>query len=217
MRIELDSVTKEMKGTRVLDGVSLALEGGRAYGLRGKNGSGKTMLLRAMAGLVRPTAGTVLVGGEALPPGRFPPSIGVLIENPAFIPQYTGFKNLWYLARIRGELSPEDVRLTLARIGLDPADRRPFRKYSLGMKQRLGIACAVMEKPDLVLLDEPTNALDPSGVEMAKRIIREERDRGALVVVACHDREELDSFADEVFVMAEGRIVDHEMLRGEGR
>lgn len=213
MNVELIDITKELGGSPVLNGISLKLESGTVYGLRGKNGSGKTMLMRTIAGLIRPTTGSVLINGEALQAGKFPPNLGVMIENPSFIPQYSGFKNLSYLAQIRGNISENEVRSALSRVGLDPNDQRTFRKYSLGMKQRLGIACAIMEQPNLILLDEPTNALDPSGVNMVREVIKAEKERGALVIVACHDAEELESFADKIYVMAEGRIVEHIDLR----
>ena len=143
MYIEMKSLSKTIKGAKVLDGISLKLEGGRVYGLKGKNGSGKTMLMRAMCGLIKPSSGSVLIDGREL--GKeisFPPSIGVLIENPAFLTKYTGFKNLKILAGIQNKIDDEKIRQTLQAVGLDPDDKRTYRKYSLGMKQRLGIACA---------------------------------------------------------------------------
>lgn len=210
MKIEVKGLSKTIKGATVLDGIDLALEGGRVYGLRGKNGSGKTMLMRAMAGLIRPTAGEVVINGLPLAPGAFPPSVGIMIENPAFVGKYTGFRNLKYLAGIRNEIGDEEIERVLEEVGLDPHDKRTFKKYSLGMKQRLGIACAVMENPDLLLLDEPINALDPAGVEMVQRLVARQKERGALVVIACHDAQELDGLSDEIYLMAEGRIVGHE-------
>lgn len=215
MRVEISHYTKVIKGITVLDDVNLALEPGTCYGLRGKNGSGKTMLLRAIAGLLFPTSGGVFVDGKKL--GKdidFPDSVGLLIEIPSFLPRYSGFKNLQLLAGLRGIASDDDVAEALRRVGLDPDDKRPYRKYSLGMQQRLGIACAIMEHPDLILLDEPINALDPSGVARVETIVHDERERGAIVVVACHDAEELDLLADEIFVMAEGRLISREKADG---
>lgn len=210
MKMEVKGLSKSIRGATVLDGIDLSLEGGRVYGLRGKNGSGKTMLMRAMAGLIRPTKGEIAVNGRPLSLGEFPPSVGIMIENPAFVQKYTGLRNLKYLAGIRNEIADQEIKQALVEVGLDPCDRRTFKKYSLGMKQRLGIACAVMEEPDLLLLDEPINALDPAGVEMVQGLITRQRARGALVVVACHDAEELADLSDEIFLMAEGRIVGHE-------
>ncbi len=210
-RIQLENVTKTIHGATVLDHVSLELEGGKVYGLSGKNGSGKTMLMRAIAGLIFPTSGTVTVNGKKI--GKdvdFPDRIGVLIENPAFLPMETGFQNLKLLADIKGETTPQQIRHTLERVGLDAGDRRRYHKYSLGMKQRLGIAAAVMETPDVILLDEPFNALDESGVVTVRNIIREEKERGAVIVMACHNKEELLELSDQIIGIVQGKITARE-------
>ena len=161
MYIELKNVSKKIKGIDILDDVSLRMESGKIYGFRGKNGSGKTMLMRAIAGLIKVT-GTVDINGKILGKDEmFPPSIGILIENPSFISNYTGFENLKTLASIRERIDDNKIRQTLTEVGLEPDDKRTFKKYSLGMKQRLGIAAAIMEDPDIIILDEPTAALDP--------------------------------------------------------
>lgn len=206
--IKLDDVSKTLKGRDVLRGVSLDVASGQVLGLQGVNGSGKTMVLRVLAGFVHPTSGNVEVNGCRLARGaQFPSSLGVLIETPEFLPRYTGFENLKLLASIRRVIDDGDIREWLARVGLDPDDRRAFKKYSLGMRQRLGLAAAFMEEPDAVLLDEPTNALDPEGVAMVKHEVLCCKERGAAVVVACHDASVLEDIADEIAVMAEGRIV----------
>lgn len=214
MFVEVTSYTKKIKGATVLDNVSCSFEKGRVYGLKGKNGSGKTMLLRAISGLIFPTSGSVSVGGAVL--GKdisFPDSMGLLIEEPSFIKKYTGLKNLKLLASLRDRIGNGEIADALRKAGLEPADKRTYRKYSLGMKQRLAIACAIMEDPALVLLDEPLNALDPSGVECVKTILDEKRRAGSLIVVACHDNEELHILADEILTLAEGRIIDCEKVR----
>lgn len=216
MKVEVESYTKSIKGAVVLDRVSCSFESGVCYGLNGKNGSGKTMLLRAVAGLIFPSSGRVTFDGKVL--GRdvsFPDSMGLLIESPSFIPRYTGLKNLELLASLRNKASEADIKAALESVGLDPADKRHYRKYSLGMKQRLGIACAFMESPDLILLDEPINALDPSGVECVERLVHKAKERGAIVVVACHDADELRVLADEIITMAEGRIIKRSEVRHE--
>ena len=142
----------------------------------------------------------------------FPPSLGLLLEGPAFLDAYTGFENLRTLASIRGKASDEQVRLWIQHVGLDPNDRRRYRAYSLGMKQRLGIAGALMEEPDILLLDEPTNALDVNGVEMAQQLILAARNRGATVILACHDTDVLQNVADEAWHLAEGHIDGHEIF-----
>ncbi len=207
MVIEVKNATKKIKGALILDRVDLTFESGVIYGLQGPNGSGKTMLMRLVSGLIRPTEGKVLIDGKEL--GRdfdFPPSMGLFIENPAFLPGYTGKRNLELLAELQGRVGNEEICKAIQDVGLDPEDRRKYRKYSLGMKQRLGIAAAIMEKPELLLLDEPTNALDEGGIEEICALIRRERDRGALVIVSCHDRELLENLADEIYTVAEGRV-----------
>ncbi len=207
MEITVDHASKIIKGSVILDDVTLTLTGGKIYGLQGPNGSGKTMLMRLIAGLIRPTSGEVLIEGREL--GRdmdFPPSVGLLIENPGFLPNHTGFRNLILLAEIKKKITDVDVRKALGDVGLAPNDPRKYRKYSLGMKQRLGVAAAIMERPELIVLDEPTNALDDMGVERICTLIRRERDRGALVVLTCHDAAILDRLSDEVYTVSEGHV-----------
>lgn len=216
MYVEVKSYSKVIKGVPVLNDITCSFERGRVYGLQGKNGSGKTMLLRALSGLIFPTSGCVEVEGKQL--GKdisFPESLGLLIETPAFIDKYTGLRNLELIASLKCVIGREEVCEALARIGLDSFDKRHYRKYSLGMKQRLGIACSIMEKPDILLLDEPLNALDPSGVERVEKILDEEKRRGALVVVACHDVDELRLLADEILTLEGGRIVSNEVVSRE--
>ena len=207
MKVELKNVSKRLNGVTVLEDISLTLEAGTIYGLKGKNGCGKTMLMRMMAGLIYPTSGTVSIDGEILHKDiATPRSIGVLIENPAFLPGYTGQRNLELLAGLTGKADRTQIAKTMNRVGLDPSDKRTYRKYSLGMKQRLGIACALMERPDLILLDEPINAIDEKGVPKIWEALQEEKQRGALIVLACHDTEELTSLADQIITIEEGKI-----------
>ena len=207
MEIIVKSATKYIKKALILDDVNIQLTGGRIYGLKGPNGSGKTMLMRLLCGLIRPTSGEVWIDGKKLGKDMdFPESVGLLIENPAFLPNYTGYENLELLAQIRGKIGAEEICLSLLEVGLDPHDPRKYRKYSLGMKQRLGIAAAIMEKPDLLIVDEPTNALDDSGVEQICTILRRERERGALVVIACHDSLLLETLSDEIYKIYEGKV-----------
>lgn len=213
----VEGVSKRIRGVDVLSDVSLVVRPGRVVGLAGVNGSGKTMLMRVMLGFVRPSTGSVSFDGKVM--GRdidVAPSVGALIEGPAFLPGQTGLRNLLDLAFVRGIVDEPEVCLALERVGLDPGLKLPFRAYSLGMKQRLGIACAVMEHPDVVVLDEPVNALDEQGVQMLCNLVREERERGAAVVLACHDAEVLRSLADEIWHFAEGRIWCHELLGETG-
>ena len=207
MSIVFDQVTKVIGGAAVIDHVSCRFPTGQITGLQGVNGSGKTMLLRLIAGLIYPTEGRVVVDGAVLGKDTAsPPSLGVLLEAPAFLPSYTGYDNLRLLAAVKGTAGPRDIETALARVGLQDAQGKKYRKYSLGMKQRLGIAAAILERPGLLLLDEPSNALDGSGVELVKAILREERDRGATVVLASHDGALLDDLAGEIFSLAAGRV-----------
>lgn len=207
MNIKVVNATKYIHGSLILDNVSLELTGGKIYGLKGPNGSGKTMLMRLIGGLIRPTSGTVEINGEKLGAGKdFPVSMGLLLENPAFLPNYTGLKNLELLCGINERVDAGQIRQAIQDVGLDPDDKRKYRKYSLGMKQRLGIAAAIMEKPDLLLIDEPTNALDDKGIDQICSLIRRERDRGALVIMSCHDAAILEWVSDEMFTIYEGKV-----------
>lgn len=207
MTVSIMNASKNIKGSKILENITLEFNSGKVYGLEGPNGSGKTMLLRLIAGLIRPTEGEVLVDGKRL--GKdldFPENMGLLIETPAFLPEHTGYKNLQFLADIQKKITSADMEAALMEVGLGPQDVRPFRKYSLGMKQRLGIAAAIMEKPELLLLDEPTNSLDKAGVEEITQLILRQKSRGALLVVASHDREFLQTVSDEVYTVCEGHV-----------
>ena len=202
MEIILNNVKKTIKKATVIDGISAKWTGGKVYGLCGYNGCGKTMLMRLVAGLIRPTEGSVTIDGKEL--GKdidFPESIGLMIENPAFLDHYTAMQNLQLVASLKKKATREDCIDALNRVNLDPNDLRTFKKFSLGMKQRLGI---------VILLDEPTNALDADGTELAAKIIREERERGALIILACHERQFLENAADEVIKIEHGQFVEDE-------
>lgn len=207
IQIEIKNVTKIIKHNTVIDNVSLTVNSGKITGLKGVNGSGKTMLMRLVSGLILPTSGEIIIDGETL--GKditFPRSIGTLIENPAFLDNYSGFQNLKLLASIQGKISDEEIREAIIAVELNPDDKKKFRKYSLGMKQRLGIAAAVMEHPDIIILDEPTNALDSDGVQMVKRILQKEKERGALILISCHDLDVLKELSDVIYLMNVGRL-----------
>ena len=211
--IKIEDLSKSIKGALILDNVSITLTSGNIYGLRGKNGSGKTMLMRAMSGILIPDSGSVIINGKTLHKDiSFPKSIGILIENPSFLPQYTGFKNLKLLAGLTGNISDDEIRTALDRVGLDPEDKRTYRKYSLGMKQKLGIANAIMGEPDIIILDEPINALDEESVKKIKKVLLEIRDKDKLIIIACHDREELEYLSDIIYEIKDGSIVDRKEL-----
>lgn len=216
MTITLKNVTKIIGGNTVADNVNLTLKSGTVYGLCGYNGCGKTMLMRLISGLILPTKGDIFFDEKKL--GKdidFPENMGILIENPAFLGGLSGFDNLKLLASIKGKITDDIIKKTISRVGLDPDDKKKYRKYSLGMKQRLGIASAIMEAPELIILDEPTNALDSSGVEIVKKIIASEKKRGALITVTCHDHAILQEMCDIIYKIEHGKIIDEQVISEE--
>ena len=208
--IVVNEVSKSIYGVPIINSVSMTLVSGTVYGFQGINGSGKTMLMRLICGLIYPTKGEIVIDGKRL--GKeitFPQSVGLLLENPAFLDSYTGFENLEMLASIKNIITREEIHDAITSVGLDPLDKRKYKKFSLGMKQRLGIAAAIMEKPDILILDEPTNSLDSSGVSLVKTIIAKERERGAIIILACHDLPVLQDVSDEIFLLEQGKITEH--------
>lgn len=213
MKIQIEQLKKTIKGVTVLDDINYTFNGGRIYGLSGKNGCGKTMLMRLIAGLIYPTGGTIRINDRVLGKDMsFPDSIGILIENPVFLNDYTGYENLKMLADLQRNVSDQEIRDTLEQVGLNWEDKRRFYKYSLGMRQRLGIAAAIMGGPDIILLDEPINAIDADGVEVIGQAIRNLADENRIIIIACHDKEEMDYLADEKTYMSEGKIVEETVL-----
>lgn len=210
--IKVEKLSKEIKGQVILDEINLSLEKGKIYGFRGRNGSGKTMLFRALTGLIRPTSGTISIENKMLHKDiSFPESVGILIEYPGFIPEYTGFSNLKLLSMIQQKISDDDIRVAISQVGLDPNDKRKFKKYSLGMKQRLGIAQAIMEKPDLLILDEPTNALDEEAIDMICNLLLALKKEGKTILIASHDRETLQKVSDIIYYIDSGKIIKSEV------
>ncbi|OAB36710.1 multidrug ABC transporter ATP-binding protein [Paenibacillus macquariensis subsp. defensor] len=205
--IQLVNVSKIISKQPVLNDISLDLSKGQIYAFFGANGSGKSMLFRAICGLIIPTSGEVIVQGKTLHKDcSFPMSIGVIIESPGFWEPYTGIENLKMLASIKNQINEQDIKNAITRVGLNPNDPRPFRKYSLGMKQRLSIAQAIMERPDIIILDEPTNGLDEDGVDLVRALILEEKSRGATILIASHNKEDLELLADHKFRMRDGNV-----------
>ena len=206
MKVEISHISKTLRGAKVLDDVSLTLEGGNIYGLMGENGSGKTMLMRTVCGLVRPDRGTITFDGQDRKTAK--PVLGVMIENTALYPDLTGMENLGLFASILRIADKNAQAEAMERVGLDPKDRRTYRKYSLGMKQRLLLAQAIMEKPQVLLLDEPTNAIDAEGVALTHEIMRQEADRGAVVLLASHISADIHDLCCRVYRMDRGRLED---------
>lgn len=207
--IQLQNVTKRIKENTVLDNVSYTFKSGFVYGLYGQNGSGKTMLLRAISGLINLDSGSIFIDGEKLHDKiEFPPETGIVIENMELLPECSAKRNLQMLAKIKNIADEKDIIFSLERVGLDPDSDKKVKKFSLGMKQRLNIAQAIFENQKIILLDEPTNALDEEAVQLIYKIIREEKSRGATIIVATHHKEDLKEVCDVILKIAEGKIVE---------
>lgn len=208
--IEVRQLSKVIGGREILKNIHLSLEKGKIYGFFGHNGSGKTMLFRAICGLIKPTAGSITINGKQLHKDiSFPESVGVIIESPGFWHQYTGFENLKLLASIKSIISDAEIKNAMIRVGLSPEDDRTYKKYSLGMKQRLAIAQAIMEKPEIIILDEPTNALDEDAVQLVRSILLEEKSRGATILIASHNKEDIDILSDLRFRVNGGELAPY--------
>ena len=187
--IEVRGLSLTIGKTAILNDVTVSLEAGKIHGLIGRNGSGKTMLMKCICGFIRPTRGVVVVDGKRV--GKdvdFPKNMGIIIETPGFIPYYSGYKNLKLLAGLRNKIGKEEIIQAMERTGLDPKLKRHVKKYSLGMRQRLGLAQAIMEDPDILILDEPMNGLDKDGVEDMRRYLIDLREQGKTILIASQDR-----------------------------
>ena len=203
--IELENYNKTIKGEQVLNNINLKLQSGKIYGVVGENGSGKSMLFRAISGLINLDSGITKCDGKIVP-GRLNQviDIGLVLENINLYMDMTAVENLCYLAKIRGKITKQDVIRVLERVGLDSKSNKKIKTYSLGMRQKLIIAQAIMEKQDLILLDEPSNALDEKSVEVFHNIVKEEAKRGAIVVIASHNKSDISGICDQVYTMASG-------------
>ena len=202
---QVKDVSLTIKKTEILRHVTVAFEKGKIHGLIGRNGSGKTMLMKCICGFVKPTEGTITVNGKQV--GKdcdFPDSVGMIIETPGFIPYYSGYKNLKLLADLRKKISEERVKEAMGRVGLDPELKRHVRKYSLGMRQRLGLAQAMMEDPELLILDEPMNGLDKEGVADMRSYLLALKAEGKTILIASHSTEDIAVLCDTVWEMDKG-------------
>lgn len=207
MEVEVKNYSKKLKGRNVLDNVSYKFESGNIYGLYGRNGSGKTMLMRAVAGLIFPTSGEVIIDGKVLHKEiSFPKDMGVIIENMELMPQYDAYDNLKILGKIRKTATDDDINSTLEKVGLHDVKGKKVRTYSLGMKQKLAIAQAIFEHPKLLLLDEPTNALDEESINDIRKLLLELKEKGVLIIVASHNKEDIELLSDVKINMADGKI-----------
>lgn len=205
--IEVKNVNLTLQKNEILKSVSVNFERGKIHGLIGRNGSGKTMLMKCICGFAKPTSGEIIVDKKRI--GKdcdFPESTGIIIETPGFIPYYSGYKNLKLLADLRGKITKDDIKNTMRQVGLDPDLKRHVRKYSLGMRQRLGLAQAIMENPDLLILDEPMNGLDKDGVADMRKYLLDLKAQGKTILIASHSAEDIDVLCDTVYEMDKGKL-----------
>lgn len=206
--VKVENVTKYFKQEKVLNDVNMNLETGHIYGIVGKNGAGKTVLFKIIAGFIKPSLGKVTVAGKIIGVDRdFPDSLGLIIETPGFLSQYNAYQNLLYLANINNKISKEDIKEAIRMVGLDPDSNKKVGKFSLGMRQRLGIAQAIMENPNLIILDEPMNGLDKKGIEDVKELLLKLKGDGKTILMASHYAEDME-ICDEVFQMEDGKLGD---------
>lgn len=214
--IEIKNLTKRYGEAEVLSNINMKLESGKIYGLVGRNGSGKTMLMKHILGFVKATQGTILINGKAVGENDdMQENIGAIIENPGFLPEYSGFTNLKLLAMIQGKIKDEQIKDAIRLVGLDPESKKAVGKYSLGMRQRLGLAQALMENPDILLLDEPLSGLDNDGVQEMWKLFLKQKEDGKLIVLASHSKEDIGALCDEIFRFDKGKMVGHEIKREE--
>ena len=203
--IEVQNVVKRFRDQVVLKNVSISFEKGQIHGIVGRNGSGKTVLFKCICGLMHPEEGVIFVNGKRV--GRdvdMPEDIGDIIEAPGFLPNYSGYKNLRFLANIRRKIGKEEILNVLKTVGLDPESRKHVGKYSLGMRQRLGIAQAIMEDPEILILDEPMNGLDNAGVQDIRALLLELKAQGKTILLASHNHEDIAALCDTVHEMDGG-------------
>lgn len=203
--IEVQNAVKRFRDQVVLKNVSISFEKGQIHGIVGRNGSGKTVLFKCICGLMHPEEGVILVNGKRV--GRdvdMPEDIGAIIEAPGFLPNYSGYKNLRFLANIRRKIGKEEILNVLKTVELDPESRKHVGKYSLGMRQRLGIAQAIMEDPEILILDEPMNGLDNAGVQDIRALLLELKAQGKTILLASHNHEDIAALCDTVHEMDGG-------------
>ncbi len=211
--IEIEHLNLTLSKQKILKDINIRLEPGKIYGVVGKNGSGKSMLFKCMCGFLRPQSGTIRINGKLIGKERdFPQDTGILIEAPGFIPYYNGYKNLKLLADLRGKYGREQVENYMRFVGLDPAMKKSVKKYSLGMKQRLGIAQAVMEEPKLIIMDEPMNALDKEGIAEMREFFKKLRTQGRTILLTSHNFEDIQLLCDRVYEMEHGSIKEFPMI-----
>ena len=203
--ISVKNLSKDFGQERVLKSVTRDFEKGKIHGIVGNNGSGKTVLMKCICGFIKPTGGEITVDGKRV--GKdvdFPKNMGIIIETPGFIPYYSGYKNLKLLAGLNNKISKQEIKKSMEQVGLDPDLKRHVKKYSLGMRQRLGLAQAIMENPKILILDEPFNGLDKDGVADMRKYLLELKERGKTILIASHSSEDIEILCDTVCEMDKG-------------
>ena len=211
--IKVDNVIKKFGSEIALNNVSIEFERGKIYGIVGRNGSGKTVLFKTIIGFLKPTSGRIIVDGREI--GRdtdFADQIGIIIETPGFLSAYSGYKNLEYLASIKNIIGKKEIKESMERVGLDPNSKKKVGTYSLGMRQRLGIAQAIMENPDILILDEPMNGLDNQGVKEVREILLNLKEEGKSIILASHNKEDIEALCDEVYEMDHGKLTEKKVI-----
>ena len=206
--VEVTNVSKKYKDRMLVDNVSFEVKKGEILGIVGLNGSGKTVLLKCICGLMEYSSGTIKVNDKII--GKqceYPKSMGVIIETPGFLPYHSGIKNLEYLASLRKKISKQEIKDVLVKVGLAGEEKKLVAKYSLGMKQRLGIAQAIMEDPEFLILDEPMNGLDKEGIEDVRKLLLEMKAEGKTMIITSHNEEDIKVLCDKVIEMDKGKMV----------
>lgn len=207
--ISVENVGLTIGKNAILRAINMEMHKGKIYGFVGRNGSGKTMLMKCICGFVRVTDGKITVNGKQVGEDvDFPDNIGIIIENPEFVPYYNGYKNLKLLADVKKKIGKEEIRDAMIMAGLDPDLKLHVGRYSLGMRQRLGISQAIMEDPDILILDEPMNGLDNEGVEDVRKILLKLKQKGKTIIIASHNKEDINILCDKVWNLEHGRIVE---------
>ena len=209
--IDVKNVDLTLGKTQILKDISVSFEKGKIHGLIGRNGSGKTMLMKCICGFIKPTSGEITVDGKRV--GKdvdFPKNMGIIIETPGFIPYYSGYKNLKLLAGLNNRIGKKEIMQSMEQVGLDPKLKRHVRKYSLGMRQRLGLAQAIMENPDLLILDEPFNGLDKDGVKDMREYLLSYKEQGKTILICSHSAEDISVLCETVHEMDKGVISELE-------
>lgn len=206
--IEVNNVGKKYKDKMLVEDVSFTVEKGEILGIVGLNGSGKTVLLKCICGLMDYSAGSIKVDGKIIGKDcEYPKNMGVIIETPGFLPYHSGYKNLEYLASLRKKITKQDIKDVLVKVGLEGEEKKLVSKYSLGMRQRLGIAQAIMENPELLILDEPMNGLDKEGIVEVRKLLLDMKSEGKTMIVTSHNEEDIKVLCDKVIEMDKGRVV----------